>query len=115
MATAGTLNFLVGLWLIVSPFALGYDRGDPFGNPIVFGALVALLGLFRATGTGRATWLSWANVVAGIWLFVSGFWLADFPLARLNLWVFGLGVFMLALVSIEASETGVGSATTHGS
>jgi hypothetical protein len=37
MAASG-LNVLAGIWLIIAPFVLGYDDGDPYWNDIVFGS-----------------------------------------------------------------------------
>ena len=102
---AGLLNLFVGLWLIASPFVLGYVAGDSRLNPMIVGALVAFLALTRI-GAWRVSWLSWVNVAAGAWLFASGFWLAESSVASWNAWIFGLAVIVLALVSIDASEEG---------
>jgi SPW repeat len=100
---AGLLNLLVGLWLIASPFVLGYVAGDSRLDPMIVGVLVAFLALMRI-GAWRVSWLSWLNVAAGAWLFASGFWLAESSAASWNAWIFGLAVIVLALVSIDASE-----------
>ena len=102
---AGLLSLFVGLWLIVSPIVLGYVASDSRLNPMIVGAVVAFLALLRI-GAWRVSWLSWFNVAAGMWLFASGFWLAESSAASWNAWIFGLAVIVLALVSIDASEEG---------
>jgi hypothetical protein len=49
------LNVIAGIWLIISPFVLGYGSGDAYWNPIVFGAIVAVVALARLGGAYRAT------------------------------------------------------------
>lgn len=45
-----TLTLLAGLWLLISPFALGY-LGVARGNALLVGFIVALLGLMGVAGT----------------------------------------------------------------
>jgi hypothetical protein len=46
------LDVVLGIWLIVSPFALGYTRiSAAMGNAIILGVVVALLGLWSAVMT----------------------------------------------------------------
>jgi hypothetical protein len=47
MAASG-LNVLAGIWIIIAPFVLGYDDGDPYWNDLVLGAIVFVLGLISA-------------------------------------------------------------------
>src|SRR5690242_3182825 len=51
------LNVLAGVWLIIAPWVLGYEAGDPKWNDVVFGAIVVVLALVRAGGAFRATGL----------------------------------------------------------
>jgi hypothetical protein len=105
VAAAGLLSLVAGAWLIASPFVLAYVAGDSRLNPIVCGALIAFLALIRM-GAWRAEWLSLINVGIGIWLFGSGFWLAESPSATWNSWFLGVAVIVLALMSIDATEEG---------
>jgi len=98
MAAAG-LNVLAGVWLIISPFVLGYTGADATWNPIVFGAIVGVLALARLTGAYEAAWLSWLNMAIGVWLFISAFWLASSSQASWNVGVMGVVVFVLAAVA----------------
>jgi hypothetical protein len=101
---ASGLNVIAGIWLIISPFVLGYGGGDAYWNPIVFGAIVAVVALARLGGAYRATWLAWLNMAIGVWLFVSGFWLASTARASWNEWILGVIVFVLGAWSAAASE-----------
>ena len=105
VAVAGLLGLIAGGWLIASPFVLAYVAGDSRLNPIVCGAAIAVLALIRM-GAWRAEWLSLINIGIGIWLFGSGFWLAESPAATWNAWFLGVAVIVLALMSIDATEEG---------
>ena len=102
--TASGLNILAGIWLIIAPFVLNYSNGDPYWNDIVFGAIVALIGLARVTGAQRASELSWINALIGVWIFISAFWLDDTGRAAWNDVILGIIVFVLAIASASASE-----------
>jgi hypothetical protein len=102
--SASGLNVIAGIWLIISPFVLGYGGGDAYWNPIVFGAIVAVVALARLGGAYRATWLAWLNMAIGVWLFISGFWLASTPRASWNEWILGVIVFVLGAWSAAAGE-----------
>jgi hypothetical protein len=94
-AAAAALNVLAGIWLIISPFVLGYTGADATWNPIVFGAIVALLAVARLTGGVRAAGISWLNMAIGVWLFISAFWLASSAQASWNVGILGVIVFVL--------------------
>jgi hypothetical protein len=103
---ASGLNVLAGIWLIISPFVLGYGGADARWNPIVFGAIVAVFALARAGGAYRAEWLSWLNMAVGVWLFVSAFWLAHSAQASWNVGIMGVVAFILGGWSAAATDAG---------
>lgn len=44
------VNFVLGLWLIISPFALGFSSlATAMGNALIVGVLVALFGIWAAS------------------------------------------------------------------
>lgn len=94
-AAAAVLNVIAGIWLIISPFVLGYTGADATWNPIVFGAIVGVFALARIAGGVRAVWLSWLNMAIGVWLFISAFWLATSSQASWNVGALGVVVFVL--------------------
>ncbi|MDZ4225747.1 MAG: SPW repeat protein [Candidatus Andersenbacteria bacterium] len=73
--TASGLDALVGLWLVLSPFILGYSLlTGALWNAIIVGVLVILLAGMRALGEGyRSAWPSWVNLVLGLWMIVAPF------------------------------------------
>jgi hypothetical protein len=105
VAAAGMLTLVAGAWLIASPFVLDYAAGDSELNPMLVGAVVAFLALLRI-GAWHAEWLAALIVLAGVWLFASGFWLAESPAASWNAWLLGIAVVVLALMGIDATEEG---------
>lgn len=99
---AAGLNLLAGIWLIVSPWVVNYTDADAWWNPIVSGAIVATLALVRFAAPARTAVLSVINAVIGVWLFISGFWLADSGQAAWNEWILGVIVFVLAAFALGA-------------
>lgn len=97
------VNVVLGIWLAVAPWVLGYGHGDPRWNDIVLGSLVAGAALARATGAYREAYLSWFNAAVGIWLIVAALTLDRTAGATWNDLGIGATVFVVAIGSIEAS------------
>ena len=98
------LNVLVGVWLVIAPWVLGYWRTDPRWNDVACGVVVGALAARRATAPFRAVWLSWINALVGAWLFVAAFTIDRSVTAGWNDAVAGVVVFLLAVSSITASQ-----------
>jgi hypothetical protein len=45
------INFLLGIWLIISPFVLGFTVASALSNAILLGILVGIFGLWAALAT----------------------------------------------------------------
>src|ERR1051326_7079732 len=73
-AAASVINFLIGIWLIISTFAVtAFSKLQNLRwNNVIVGILIGLFSIVRASGDERACW-SWSNVVLGIWLIISPF------------------------------------------
>ncbi|HLN18747.1 MAG TPA: SPW repeat protein [Patescibacteria group bacterium] len=71
--TAGWLNVLAGLWLIISPFVLRFSGTSASTNAIIVGIIVAILALIAATSPASVMWTSWINIILGLWLIISPF------------------------------------------
>lgn len=103
------LSILVGLWLIVSPLALGYEDDDATWLPIAAGALIALFAILRATGVRRVV-LHFLAMAVGAGLIIGAILLTDTDLARWNGVIGGALAVFLAMVSAtavtEAAVTG---------
>lgn len=65
-----TLLIVVGVWLVVSPFVVGYATGAAFWNPILTGAAVIALAWCRARRPQTPSlWV--LNLLPGAWLLVA--------------------------------------------
>ncbi|BBP03074.1 hypothetical protein TPL01_25120 [Sulfuriferula plumbiphila] len=86
------LNMMLGLWLLTSPFTLGYlsdfvpdanqlrvmaERGLPSfdlrnllmtWSDVISGILVVVLSALSANASRRYPWAQWANAFVGVWL-----------------------------------------------
>jgi hypothetical protein len=103
------LILLLGLWLVISPLVIDYGSGDATWNPIVSGALI-----LAASGAGLAGFWSrstaaWAVIGISVWLFLSGFWLADSAAASWNAFAAGALACFLAIAAAAASTEGPAS------
>lgn len=67
-----TINILIGFWLVISPTLLGYATFASVWNQALVGAVVAGLTIWRVFDVS-ARWVSWVNVVAGVWLMFAPF------------------------------------------
>jgi predicted membrane-bound dolichyl-phosphate-mannose-protein mannosyltransferase len=78
MKWASWVNVFLGIWLIAAPFILGYSQETTaVSNDIVIGAIVAILAFMRAVAKEhdptRLNWISWINVIFGLWLIIGPF------------------------------------------
>ncbi|MGA8246906.1 MAG: SPW repeat protein [Nocardioides sp.] len=107
VAMASGSNLVLGLWLILAPFALGYSGvGGALWDDMVVGVAVAVLAGFRVTAGGyRQSSLSWTNAALGAWLAFAPWVLsyAGTTAAVANDITVGLIVVTLATVSAVTS------------
>ncbi|OGY21835.1 MAG: hypothetical protein A2126_00375 [Candidatus Woykebacteria bacterium GWB1_45_5] len=93
------LAFLAGLWLIVSPFILGYSTTTTaMNNDVIVGAAVVTLSLITIVWKRlTASWLSWLIALVGIWEIAAPF-LLDYTSTTVAAWNGAiLGVIILIL------------------
>jgi len=107
--TASGLNVLAGIWLIISPFVLGffhYNQVSPLVNTLVAGVIVLILAACRVAFPNRNPGLSWINLLLGIWLIISPFFLPEYLntfRATPNDVILGIIVGLLAIWSLAAT------------
>jgi hypothetical protein len=94
------LAFLAGLWLIVSPFILGYsDLQSATTNDVVVGVVVAALALITVIwGRATASWLLWIVALVGIWEIAAPF-ILRYTGDTTALWngvIFGVAILILS-------------------
>lgn len=75
-----TVSLILGLWLVVSPWALGFT-GTPVAmwNAVLFGVLVAIMALMALIEFHD--WEEWADMAIGAWLVVSP-WVLGFAMTQ---------------------------------
>jgi hypothetical protein len=76
MKWASWTDFVLGLWLIVAPFALGYGSvGRGRGEDVLFGVLIAGFALWRSliNDDSPMVGVSWIVALAGLWVLFAPF------------------------------------------
>jgi hypothetical protein len=68
MKWATRINILLGFWLIVSPWVLGYGYGVAVINDVVLGTAIAAISLWSVSVPSTQTTPAWINVMLGVWL-----------------------------------------------
>ncbi len=106
--TIGTafVTFVIGIWLMFSPEALGYGPGDATVNPVICGLLIAVFSIARAIGPWRAQALSLIIFLLGAWLAVSAFIFDAPPGGQWNQGGFGAIVALLSLIGLAGAQRG---------
>ena len=99
-------SWALGIWLVLSPWALFYDQERAaVENAVAIGALILIdeiveLSIFR-------DWEEWINVVLGVWLAISPWALGIASgAARWNFVVVGVLVVALALYELTHPQAG---------
>jgi hypothetical protein len=78
------VNFLLGVWLVVAPWLLGYAMETwPAWNAHIVGVVIAVAAISALVAFQR--WEEWVNVVLGAWLVVSP-WLLGFSALQAATW-----------------------------
>ena len=92
------LILLLGLWLLVSPWAFSYPEGSPqMLNALVSGLVIAVLAAFDLYKT--YFWAVVVNLLVGVWVAASP-WILRLAEQRVVLWnelLVGIAVVVLAL------------------
>ena len=92
------LILLLGLWLLVSPWAFSYPGGSPqMLNAFVSGLVIAVLAAFDLYKT--YFWAVVVNLLVGVWVAVSP-WVLRLADQRVVMWnelIVGIAVVILAL------------------
>ncbi len=103
--TAGVINVILGIWLIISPWLLGYVSTQAYWNGVILGVAIGIIALIRLLGPRGAVWLSWINVILGIWLIISPFVLrVESAAAHWNSVIVGIIVAIVAWWSAAATR-----------
>lgn len=108
VVVASGINLILGLWLIIAPFVLGFTvHTHSEWNTIIVGILVATIAAIRIWGGRGASWLSWINAGLALWLIVSPWIYGNSDISAI-LWndiIVGVVVLVLSAWSALAQET----------
>lgn len=98
-------NAVLGVWLILSPWALGFHGEHAvMANMVIVGAL--LLAVACGAMLVPRAWEEWSEGVLGLWMIASPWVLgyAALHAARLDAVVTGIAVLLLALWTLLADK-----------
>lgn len=109
--TASGLNFLAGLWLIISPWVFGATmRGTGAAwNSVIVGIIIAVFAAIRFFAPRSAVGLSWINALLGVWMIISP-WIYGYAANAAWLWnsiILGIIVVVLGVWSATGARGGV--------
>jgi uncharacterized membrane protein len=69
---ASGIDVLAAIWLFISPFVIMSGSTMAWNN-CVFGVIIFILAACRAFGAYRESWISWVNLLLGIWVLIAPF------------------------------------------
>lgn len=96
------INFILGIWLIISPWVLNYFTGEARWDQFATGIAIAVLALIRYA-MPRASWASWLAGLAGIWMIIAPFILNYTKTAAFwNEIIVGIVVAVLAFANVQS-------------
>ncbi len=102
MRAASWVNFILGLWLIVAPFALGYAHiAGAAPEDVILGILIAAFSLWMAATFVAPAGVSWLVVLFGICVVIAPYVLGyahQMGTTVANDVIVGIVVLVLALV-----------------
>jgi hypothetical protein len=101
-ASAAVINLLAGAWLFFSHWWLGYTRGDPTWNDVIFGIIVFVLALARLAHLPGSRFASVMNMAIGVWLVIAGLTIASSGAAVANNIILGVIVFVVGAIAAMA-------------
>lgn len=91
-----SINVLLGLWLVISPWILQFqDSERALANAVIVGGVIVLMSL--AAVVSFRNWEEWIGMVIGAWLVVSP-WVLGLAALTMVTWNFVIvGALVLAL------------------
>ena len=93
------MTFLVGVWLIISPLFMAYDKT---AIPVIWGVVVLVLAVLRLVGGLASKTLTAITVAAGVLIVVTAFVTDDTSGPTANLALMGLAVIIFSVVGSAA-------------
>ncbi len=113
MKVAPWITFILGVWLILSPFAIPYQGpAAAFAEDLLLGALVIICSIALAIGPRVHPIAAWALVVLGAWVAIAPFVLGYYrditsSNAVANDMITGGVILLVAVIRVIATWRGV--------
>jgi hypothetical protein len=95
-------NWLLGIWLCISPWALRFDLEPKATQAAVISGVLIILAEVMTLSVYRA-WEEWINVMLGAWLIISP-WLLDISASTVSVNFIVVGLLVLVLAFYEIWE-----------
>lgn len=94
------VNVVLGAWLVVAPWTLGYGRGEAVANDVVLGVAVGVAAIILRVTSLRG-W-AWVTLVLGAWLVVAP-WILGYggTVAAPNDVLLGLAVGVVSVIQLS--------------
>ncbi len=107
--TASIINFFLGIWVLISPFVLGFVRFRyELWNNVIVGVIIMIVAGTRAWASrNEIPGISWINFIMGLWLIASAFYFGFrmFPIYVWNNVILGIAVAIIDIVSALAQPS----------
>jgi hypothetical protein len=108
------VTFVVGVWLIAAPFALGYSGTFPAAaNDIGLGVLIAASSFWLAFKADAPWWLDWALMLFGAWTIAAPFALGYSTTTNVMMNDVAAGAIVVALAIVREVFTGRRARVMH--
>lgn len=94
--TLSGLNFILGVWLVISPYILNYNGSAAKWNQTIFGIVILVLAAARYLAP-RFEMASWITGLSGLWMIIAPF-ILDYN-GAVSYWnevIVGIAVSLLA-------------------
>ena len=106
MTWASWIDFVLGIWLIISPFVLGFRMmsGRATIDDVIFGILIAAFSLWTAFKLTK--FAGWLLGLFGLWIVIAPFVLSTHTVAKVtpNDMIVGIIVLILAIIRTAAGS-----------
>ncbi len=100
MKWSSWIDFILGTWLVIAPFALGYGMISRRAaiQDVIFGILIAAISFWTAIRLDASKYARWLLMLFGLWVIIAPFALRLHSLSkeRPNDIIVGLAVLILA-------------------
>lgn len=107
------INFILGIWMIISPWILGYVSGSAKWDQVGIGIAVLILAAIREVAPSQQ-WASFLNGLVGVWAIIAPIFLYfGRPAGYWNSIIVGIVIAILAFRNSSLNIAGHGQAGYH--